>query len=47
MYLFVVIFALISLIQDEKIKSVLSRQYNKTWKIFDKKMEKKINLPVE
>ena len=40
MYFFVVIFALISLIQDEKIKSVLSKHYNKTWKRFYKRVKK-------
>ena len=34
MYFFVVIFALVSLLQDQKIKSVLSNSYNKTWKRF-------------
>lgn len=34
MYLFVVIFALTSILQDQKIKSVISRHYNKTRKKF-------------
>jgi len=32
MYFFVVIFALVSLLQDQKIKTVLSKHYNRTWK---------------
>jgi hypothetical protein len=40
MYLFVVIFSLISLLYDEKIKSVLSNHYNKTWKRFYKRVKK-------
>ena len=44
MYLFVVIFSLVSLLQDEKIKSVLSKHYNKTWKKFYKRVEKESNL---
>jgi hypothetical protein len=39
MYFFVVIFALVSLVQDEKIKTVLSRHYNKTWKKFYKRVK--------
>ncbi len=40
MYLFVVIFSLVSLLYDEKIKSVLSKHYNKTWKRFYKRVKK-------
>ncbi len=40
MYLFVVIFALVSLLQDQKIKSVISNTYNKTRKRFYKRVEK-------
>ena len=40
MYFFVVIFALVSLLQDEKIKSVLSKRYNKTRKRFYKRVKK-------
>ena len=40
MYFFVVIFALISLIQDEKIKTVISKTYNKTRKRFYKRVKK-------
>ena len=40
MYFFVVIFALVSLVQDDKIKSVLSKHYNKTWRKFYKRVEK-------
>jgi len=32
MYLFVVIFALVSLLEDQKIKSEISSKYNRTWK---------------
>jgi MFS family permease len=32
MYFFVAIFALISLLQDQKIKTSLSKHYNRTWK---------------
>ena len=45
MYLFVVIFALVSLIQDEKIKSALSKHYNKTRKRFYKRVKKESNNP--
>lgn len=40
MYLFVVIFSLVSLLYDEKIKSVLRKRYNKTWKKFYKRVKK-------
>ena len=40
MYFFVVIFALVSLVQDEKIKTVLSNSYNKTRKRFYKRVKK-------
>ena len=40
MYFFVVIFALVSLIQDEKIKTALSNSYNKTRKRFYKRVKK-------
>ena len=40
MYLFVVIFSLVSLIQDEKIKTVLSKRYNKTRKKFYNRIKK-------
>ena len=40
MYFFVVIFALVSLLQDEKITSVLSKRYNKTRKRFYKRVKK-------
>jgi hypothetical protein len=45
MYFFVVIFALVSLLQDEKIKSILSKHYNKTWKKFTKRVEEELTLP--
>lgn len=45
MYFFVVIFALVSLLQDEKIKSILSKHYNKTWKRFTKRVEEESTLP--
>ena len=48
MYLFVVIFSLVSLLQDEKIKTVLSKHYNKTRKKFysrvKKESEQEINV---
>jgi len=40
MYFFVVIFALVSILRDEKIKSVLSKRYNKTRKRFYKRVKK-------
>jgi hypothetical protein len=40
MYFFVVIFALVSLIQDEKIKTAISKTYNKTRKRFYKRIKK-------
>lgn len=39
MYFFVVIFALVSLLQDQKIKTVLSKRYNRTWKNFYKRVK--------
>ena len=39
MYFFFFFFALVSLVQDEKIKTVLSRHYNKTWKKFYKRVK--------
>ena len=45
MYFFVVIFALVSLLQDEKIKSVLSNTYNKTRKRFYKRIKKESKNP--
>ncbi len=45
MYFFVVIFALVSLLQDEKIKSVLSKHYNKTWKRFYKRIKRESKYP--
>lgn len=44
MYLFVVIFSLASILQDEKIKTVLSKHY-KTWKIFYKRLKKESEIP--
>jgi hypothetical protein len=40
MYLFVVIFSLVSLLQDEKIKTEISKRYNKTWKNFYSRIKK-------
>ena len=40
MYLFVVIFSLISLLQDQKIKTAISKHYTKTWKKFYSKIKK-------
>ena len=45
MYLFVVIFSLVSLLYDEKIKSVLRKRYNKTWKRFYKRVKKEAENP--
>jgi hypothetical protein len=39
MYLFVVIFALISVLQDQKVKNILSKHYNQTRKRFNKRVE--------
>lgn len=44
MYLFVVIFSLASILQDDKIKTILSKHY-RTWKNFYKKLRKKSILP--
>ncbi len=40
MYFFVVIFALVSLVQDENIKTAISNSYNKTWKRFYKRVKR-------
>ena len=40
MYLFVVIFALVSLLQDQKIKTILSKHYNRTWRRFYNRVKK-------
>jgi MFS family permease len=42
MYFFVVIFALISLLQDQKIKSLISKHYNRTRKKLYKRVEHEI-----
>ena len=49
MYLFVVIFSLVSLLQDEKIKTVLSKHYNKTRKKFYNRVreESKQDIKIE
>jgi len=47
MYLFVVIFALASILQDQKIKSVISRHYNKTRKKFYSRIKKESQQEVE
>ncbi len=44
MYLFVVIFSLASILQDEKIKTVLWKHY-KTWKNFYKRLQKESEIP--
>jgi hypothetical protein len=44
MYLFVVIFSLVSLIYDEKIKSIISKHYNKTRKRFYKRVKKESEI---
>ena len=40
MYLFVVIFALASILQDQKIKNVILKHHNKTWKNFYNRVKK-------
>jgi len=40
MYLFVVIFALISVLQDQNVKNIFSNHYNQTRKKFNKRVEK-------
>lgn len=40
MYLFVVIFAIYSILQDTKIQDFISRKFNKTRQKFQKKQEK-------
>lgn len=40
MYLFVVIFALLSLLQDQNVKNIISKHYNQTRKKFYKRVEK-------
>lgn len=47
MYLFVVIFALVSLIQDQKIKEVLAKHYNKTWRKFSNRIENESQQEIE
>ena len=44
MYLFVVIFALVSLLQDENVKTVLSKNYNKTRRRFYKRVKKESKI---
>ncbi len=47
MYFFVVIFALVSLLQDQKIKTVLSKHYNKTRRRFYNRVKKESNQEME
>ena len=47
MYLFVVIFALVSLLQDQKIKTILSKHYNKTWRRFYNRVKKESKTEYE
>ena len=47
MYFFVVIFALVSILQDQKIKTVLSKHYNKTWKRFYNRVQKESKVEHE
>jgi MFS family permease len=42
MYFFVVIFALISLLQDQKIQSLISKHYNRTRKKLHKRVEHEV-----
>lgn len=47
MYFFVVIFALVSLLQDQKIKTVISKHYNRTWRKFYNRVKKESNYEME
>lgn len=47
MYLFVVIFALVSLLQDQKIKTILSRHYNRTRRKFYNRVKKESQREIE
>ena len=47
MYFFVVIFALVSLIQDQKVKSMLSKHYNKTRRRFYNRVKKESKYEME
>lgn len=47
MYFFVAIFALISLLQDQKIKSTLSKGYNRTRKKLNKRYEKSLLYEID
>jgi len=47
MYFFVVIFALVSLLQDQKVKTVLSKHYNRTWRRFYNRIKKESKYEVE
>jgi MFS family permease len=47
MYFFVVIFALISLLQDQKIKTVLSKHYNRTRKKLHTRVEQQIVYEID
>ena len=42
MYFFVAIFALVSLLQDQKIKSVLSKKYSRSWEKMYSKAESNV-----
>ena len=47
MYLFIVIFALASLVQDQKIKEIISKHYNKTRKKFYNRIRKESKQKIE
>ncbi|MBO7505623.1 hypothetical protein J6T66_05935 [bacterium] len=47
MYFFVVIFALVSLLQDQKIKAAFSRRYNQTWKKFYNRVKKESECEIQ
>ncbi|MDR0607428.1 MAG: hypothetical protein LBG52_03575 [Candidatus Peribacteria bacterium] len=47
MYFFVAIFALISLLQDQKIRSVFSFHHNRTWYQMQKRMTQECLLETE
>lgn len=47
MYFFVAIFALISLLQDQKIKAVLSPRHNRSWHNMQERMGHELMIETE
>ena len=47
MYFFVIIFALVSILQDQKIKTVLSKNYNRTWKKLHSRVENQVIYEID